>query len=122
MPFAGFRLPLSTAVPAYIQTVSLDGTRYRMRVVYRRRTRSWYLSLYTADETPIILGRRLSPGSGPLHWTRRELAPPGFLYVRGVDPYDRDDAGTSLELVYYNSADIRPVVAPSTATGLTVVV
>ena len=122
MPFAGFRIPLSTATPAYVQTITLEGARYRLRVVYRRRTRSWYLSLYTADETPIIEGRRLSPGSGPLHWTRRDLAPPGFFYVRGVDPYEKDDAGNSLQLVYYNSSDIRPVVTPSTVSGLTIVV
>jgi len=120
MPIQGFRIPLSTSVPAYIQTIELDGTRYRMQVRYRRRLRAWYLSLYTSDEVPIIEGRRLSPGSGPLFWTRRVGSPPGFLYVRGVDPYDRDDAGQSLQLVYYNSADMRGVAAPAVDTSITI--
>lgn len=117
----GFELPVYTTAPDYTETVELDGVQYRLRFVWRRRTRSWYLDISLLDGTRVVAGRRLSPGYGPLYGTRLPNAPPGFLYVRGVDPYERAELGTVIRLVYYPSASVRAVAAPVDTSGLIVV-
>ena len=116
----GFRLPLYSSRPEYRETVTLDGVQYRLHLVYRRRTRSWYLGLYLLDGTAILTGRRLSPGYGPLYGTRLPNAPPGFLFCRGVEPYERGELGSVVELVYYPSASARAAAAPVDSSGLVV--
>jgi len=86
--------------PQHTQTVELGGLEYRLRLTYRHRLESWYLDLYERDGTPLALGRRLTPQFGPLLGLSIPDGPPGKFIVVGDEPYERDDLGDSLLLVY----------------------
>lgn len=51
---------------AKLQTVTLSGVEYRLRVRWSEPLAAWYMDLYTATGDPIQVGRRLSPGYAPL--------------------------------------------------------
>lgn len=116
-------LQLSTfpALPATTQTVTLDGAQYRVRLTWRHRCRAWYMDLLALDETPLVLGRRLSPGWSPNMGMVLDAGPPGLFFVRGSDDYARADLGTNLVLMYYSQAELQAVAAAAaTSDGLTV--
>lgn len=92
--------------PALIQSVTLDGVSFRLRLTYRYRCASWYLDLWTLDMTPLLLGQRLSPGWSPTAGYDLPDGPTGWFYVRGIDGYARDDLGAGLVLSYFNRADL----------------
>ena len=95
-----FEIQTFPELPAHTQTVELDGQEYRLRLIWRERQASWYMSLFTVTGTPIVLGRRLSPESTPTYNLSIPDAPPGLFVVRGDSKYDRMDLGDDLALVY----------------------
>lgn len=90
------RLTFSPDFPDAFQTVSLGGTSYRIRSVWRERSRSWYLDVYLADGTGIALGRRVA-ASGilvrDLARTDANATYGGVLFAAGKDRYAREDLG-----------------------------
>lgn len=94
--------------PAALQTVTLGDQQFRVRFTWRRRCAAWYMDLYTLDETPLAMGRRVSAGASPL-WglvLDEALAPDGYFVVRGLDGYQREDLGTSLTVAFYTTAEL----------------
>lgn len=95
------------SLPSHVIQTDLDGREYRLRFTWRRRVRSWYLSLFTAAGDPISIGNRLSPEFDPLFG---ELdGPPGVILVRGPDPYERFDLGDDLVVLYVPFEDLKIV-------------
>lgn len=84
------------STPDTIQTVTLAGVQYRLRMYWRERLQGWYLDLRELDETAVVLGRRFSVGSGPLTGFLSAEMPDGQLYVQGVDGYEQADLGNEL--------------------------
>lgn len=82
---------------AEVQTVTLDGEVFRLRLRWSEVQAAWYMDLYTADEQPVQLGRRLSPGYAPVLGRR---GPKGLFVVDGPDPYQQSDLGNALLLLY----------------------
>lgn len=116
-------LQISTfhALPASIQTVTLDGVQYRLRLTWRHRCRAWFMDLLALDESPLVLGRRLSAGWAPNVGMVLTGGPPGLFFVRGGDGYERADLGTNLSLMYYSQAELQDAAAVAVASdGLTV--
>jgi len=74
--------------PSYRATLTLAGSQYILRCVWRARTSSWYATVLDAGGTVLAAGRRLSPGWFPWRGILTELG--GHLYVEGADPYERD--------------------------------
>ena len=93
-------------LPRSQQTVTLEDNQYRVRLTWRPRLNGWYLDLTELDETPIAVGRRLSPGWGPLIGLLPAEAPAGLFYVRGPSEYEQGSLGDSLKLLYYDSTDL----------------
>ena len=93
--------------PATIQSATLDGVSYHLRLTWNYRLAAWYLDLWTLDMTPIRLGQRLSPGWSPTAGYDLPDAPAGQLYVRGLDGYARDDLGAGLVLLYFTEAELQ---------------
>lgn len=114
----GQRIATFSAQADTTQTVTLGGVQYRLRLAWRDRPRAWYMDLSTAAGVGIVAGRRMAAGWCPLAGLSSEAAPDGYLYVRGVDGYARDDLGGGLQVLYYGADE----VARSGATdlGLTV--
>lgn len=88
------------------QSVQLDGVSYFLVLTWRERLQSWYMDLYTNDNTPVYLGRRLSPQWSPNANLSVTNGPPGLFWVVGPDPYNRVDLGGNLRLYYYTAAEL----------------
>ncbi|MFB6371631.1 MAG: hypothetical protein ABEN55_00615 [Bradymonadaceae bacterium] len=101
-----FEIATFPEIPSHTQVVDLDGVEYRLNLLWRQRTSSWYLSLYDVRDNPIAVGRRLSPLFTPL-WNILD-GPPGILLVRGPADYDRFDLGDTLKLVYVTESELQP--------------
>lgn len=116
------QIQAQAALPATLQTVTLDGERYRIRLTWRARPSggSWYMDLYTAAGAAIALGRRLSPGWGPLIGLNLQTAPPGRFYVSGADIVSRDDLGSRIFLRYYTAAEVAAATGTITAVDVPV--
>lgn len=99
------------AQPAAIQSVTLDGVQFRLRLTYRYRCAAWYLDLWTLDMTPLLLGQRLAAGWSPTAGYDLVDGPDGWLYVRGADGYDRADLGSGLVLLYFSQAEMEAAAA-----------
>lgn len=83
-------------------TMQLGPVKLRYRLTWRERTKSWYIGLYELNDTPLLVGRRLSPFWSPLYGnaTIPELIQ-GLLFVRGVEGYSQKDIGTEALLLWY---------------------
>lgn len=95
-------------LPASRQSVILADTLYEVQLVYRRRSVSWYLSLWDLDGNLVAGGRRLTPG-----WAVNlgmVDGPDGLLLVTGPEDYRRDDLGTRLRLTFYPRTDVEQPV------------
>ena len=108
-------------LPQSTQTVTLAGVQYRVRLTWRPRTNSWYLDIYTLEEVAIALGRRLSPGWGPLIGLLPEGAPAGLFYVRGPSTYIQGSLGSDVKLLFYETADLPSAPVDSDPLTITVV-
>jgi hypothetical protein len=117
----GLALSTFPNLPASRQTVTLESTQYRVRLTWRHRCQGWYFDLWTLDGTPLLLGRRLSAGWGPNLGLIVENGPTGFLLVRGLDGYAREDLGDSVQLVYYTAAELQ-AASTTTASEITVTI
>lgn len=102
------RLPAFPTIPRHRYTVTLGDERFQVRLTWRARTRAWYLDLFDADGDAVALGRRLSPGFGPLlHLLPAGKYEDGELYVSGaLDPYRQEDLTSEINLDHYTNDDI----------------
>ena len=113
-------LSTTPSAPCAMQTVTLGATQFRVRFTWRERTASWYLDLYDAAEEPLALGRRLSPGWGPLIGLSVPDGPAGFLFVRGPEPYVREQLGGAVRVIFYTAAALPAVVEDEDAVTIVV--
>lgn len=65
----------------WLQRTTLDGTDYILRFAWSQREGGWFLSIFTQDETPLLLSRRLTPGWPLLVNVRAAYRPPGELVL-----------------------------------------
>ena len=113
-------LPTFPELPRHSYRVALEGSTYGVTLAWRERTAGWYISLETADGSPIVTNRRLVGESQLLRYVSAPQGPPGILLVRGPDHYIREALGEILLVVYYTSDEItEPDLAAS--RGLRVV-
>lgn len=94
------------AQPDSVQTVTLDSVQYRVRLYWRDRLAAWYFDLRLLDGTALVLGRRVSSGWSPVVGIKRDGMPPGYLLVRGVPEYTREQLGTDVQIVYYSADEV----------------
>ena len=99
-------------------SVELGEEVYRLTFTWRVRTRGWYLDIHTEEGVPVLLGRRLSPGSGPALGVTPEALEDVLLIVLGREPYAQGDLGREgLRVVELERAEGQAAGAPE---GLTV--
>ncbi len=107
------------AVPQHTITVTLEATQFRVRYTYRLRMRSWYADIFAVDDTPLLLGRRLSPFWAIGLGLSVPGGPAGVLLVRGVDDYVRAALGDTLSLRYVTVAEAASA-APVTESNIVI--
>lgn len=99
------RLTFSWQLPSHPQSVALGGVRYKVRATYKKRVGSWYIDLFTQSGTPVLLGRRVTPGWAINLAHNPPNAPAGLLVVSVIDdPYRRDSLGHELTITFYLSS------------------
>ena len=73
-----------------------------MRATYKKRLGSWYVDILQQDGTPVLMGRRITPGWSVNVGHHPDGEPGGFLIASNIgDPYRRDALGSELTLTYY---------------------
>lgn len=109
-------LPGYPVYPQHSFVVTLGEARYKVTLIWRERSSSWYMDLHTQDGTELVLGKRLAPGWSPLAGVDLGAhALNGVLYCRGPEDYERNDLGDTLVLVYVPQADIDAAASASTS-------
>lgn len=78
-----FRIDTPADVPLARMRVNLGGTDFSLRLDYTEKEDSWYLSVYTANESPIIRGVKLRPNRSLLTLATSDEKPQGFLVLVG---------------------------------------
>lgn len=103
-------IPTSTTESWYEQTVTLDGSRYLLRLMWAERSRRWYLDLETTDGTPIRRGIKVVADRPLTERLTMDDRPPGELWCvdrsgGGVDP-DIRDLGDRCLLLYVEEESV----------------
>lgn len=103
-------IPITPDVPHFDFQVELDGVTYTLELRWNERDAAWYLSLLTAEEDPLVMGRKVVLDV-PL-WSRFKdpRVPRGLLVAvdtsqKGIDA-GYDDLGRRVQLVYTPTAEI----------------
>lgn len=110
------RLRTAQDLSRYGYVTQLDGTSYRVRLHWNRRTAGWYISLSAADGTALAKGVRVVCNYdlfGELYDSR---LPPGVIFALSLDPNDTsppgfDDLGNRVRLLYMTRAEQEGVIA-----------
>ena len=72
-------------IPDYTEVVQLDGSAYKLHLLWNGRTDHWYLSVYAADGTPIVQGRMVVNGVNLLRSCTAKGRPPGVIVAVPID-------------------------------------
>ena len=100
-----------SALPAFTQTLTLDGALYRFSFAWNYRAGYWSMSVLDAGGTPLVQGLRIVLNLDLFRQFPGRGLPPGALYA--VDPSDTisnpafDDLSAGrVILVYLTEADL----------------
>jgi len=99
-----YLIPTSTKASNYEQTVSLDGTDYRIRLLWNGRDTHWYMTLRTAAGVDLVTGIKVVANIPfAVHVADSDM-PAGQIWVLdttggGADPGLRD-LGERVVLLY----------------------
>jgi hypothetical protein len=97
-------IPVFPDLPQWTETVTLGDAQFRLTFTWRERPRAWYLDIETLEGTPLASGRRLSPGWDVLYGLLPEAGvPAGHLFVTGPDPYEREQLGGDVQVIWMGS-------------------
>jgi hypothetical protein len=100
-------LPADPVLPAYDFEVELEGALYRFELHWNARDGAWFMSLYDANDEPLVAGRKVVLGADLLGHSADPRLPPGALLIidtsgANEDP-GRDDLGARCLLGYLES-------------------
>ena len=93
---------------AYQKTFTLEEREFIFDFDFRKRTKSWYVSISTAEGEAIATGRRLSPGWTPFEFYNRPPLPLGLFLVTGPGNYAKNDFGNRLFIIFIPQEEIPP--------------
>ncbi|ODN41182.1 phage baseplate plug family protein [Piscirickettsia litoralis] len=107
-------IPLSSKLPNYTQTTSLEGTAYKFDVRWNTRDETWRISIADTDGNAILSGLKLLPYS-PLiqrykltNFISGELV--GINTANQYEPPTRNNLGTDFKLFYLTQDEINEAV------------
>jgi len=102
-------------VPAWEYDADLDDVIYRVRIEWIERPGAWYLSLDSADGTPLLVRRRLVLGADLSAGRYTPAWPAGFFALvdlsgSGVEP-DYEALGRRVFLAYATATEVAEIAA-----------
>jgi hypothetical protein len=96
--------------PVYDYTVTLSDTEYRIVLVYRERGDRWYMTIYDADDTVLLAGKKLSVNTPLLEIYEIDGLPPGDVVCWDSSGAEAEcgyeDLGKRCLLLYLEPADV----------------
>lgn len=105
MALLPIQLPLDT--PLFTIKVMLTGVDYILRFDYQERQDRWYFGLYTAENEPILVGRKVVCGWDVLRTCALSTRPPGQLFFLSSDdqrPPGLTALGRTAILIYVDAS------------------
>lgn len=99
-------IPLPIDTPLFTRKTTLTGVDYILRFDYHERQDRWYFGLYSAQNAPILVGRKVVCGWDVLRTCALSTRPPGQLFfLSGADqrPPGFTDLGRSTILIYVDA-------------------
>ncbi len=86
------------------QSVVLGNTPFTLIHNWNIRDETWNISIYTNDNIPIVVGKKLNVNTDILSSVNKELRPNGLLVVvpvaKNVEVITRDNMGSEIDLIY----------------------
>ncbi|ODN41076.1 phage baseplate plug family protein [Piscirickettsia litoralis] len=103
-------IPLSSKLPNYTQTTSLEGTAYQFDVRWNTRDETWRISIADTDGNPILSGLKLLPYSPLIQRYKIEGFIEGELMgintTNEFEPPNRKNLGSDFKLFYLSKDEI----------------
>lgn len=99
-----FKIPTNSENASFKIRTDLEGATYVLRMDWNERAERWCLSIFDADETPILMGVPMNINMDL--WGRFRLVdlPPGILMLYDTtgrnEEAGRDDLGDKAVLIY----------------------
>lgn len=90
--------------PIWTQNVILDNAPYVLSANYNTRADGWFMDIYTSDDVPLVLGKKLTLGINLLNNIYNELMPKGQIFVvpvaDNVFEITRDNMGIEVQIIF----------------------
>lgn len=113
---AELQLYVRSDVPAFEYDVDLEGRTYHLALYWNPRAELWHMNIFTDARVPLVLGLPLV-SNFPLLLSYRSILelPPGEMVMvdlagEGASA-TRDNLGTRVQLLYYESATVQELNA-----------
>lgn len=111
-------------VPTYDYTILLGDTLYRFKLRYfGERLDRWYMSIFSASDSPLLVGKKLTVNTPLLEAYEIDGLPPGEIGLWDTSGAEAecgfDDLGVRCELTYIFPEEI-PVLTPEYNITITV--
>ena len=101
-------------LPRRKRTIQIGGQTFRYRLTWLERRRSWYFDLMQLDETPIMVGRRISANAATIPFNVPGFDPGGITVI-GLDQYEQSDLGDSVTVFFVSQAELSAASAELTS-------
>lgn len=103
----------SDGTPAYTETVTLEGTPYRLTFRWSVREECWYLAIALVDGTELVSGQKIVENVDLLDCCLDARLPQGYLIcatikAESIGPPGLTDLGVDYLLLYYDTDEIEP--------------
>ena len=96
--------------PYFEQTVTLGLASFMITCCWNVRDEAWYVSVYKSDETPLVIGKKLTIDVNVLSDVYDDGKPDGGLYAivmgNNIDVITRNNMGSEVELVYIGDDEV----------------
>lgn len=92
---------------AFATTAELEDVRVRFEFRWLPRVARWaVVATNPGTRTPVGIEQHVTDAGELLLDKRRDNVPPGRLIFWGQDPYERDDLGDTMRLLYFTAAEV----------------
>ena len=103
-------IPVDSTSPYFTQSIPLDGVTYIFQFKFNSRFGVWYISLFDANNNPIVLNIKILPLL-PLFSRHRKpsMFPGDVIGINLNDKFsnpNRDNLGVDFKLYYFNKDEL----------------
>ena len=105
-----FEIPIDSTDASYQLRTEVDGSVYILRFDWNSRLEMWHMSVYDADESPIVIGQAMVVNYNFMNKFKDERLPVGVWVLLDVfeknQDAGREDLGSRHRLFYDDEASL----------------